>query len=424
MKLKEQLKKYFSTVAGILTVLILGALLIYGVFHFDSVKNGYTSIINILKPILYGIAIAYILKPLCKLYESLFHRILCKINAQKREKLVHVLAIAASLISGLLIIYCLLIILLPKLLQSILSIITILPDTAQRTIKWLQEYFRGNPTVLRHLNDFSDTVLPNVQTWLKEELIPSVQSLVSGISNSVINVFAWIKNILIGIIVSVYLLYGRKKFAAQAKLCLYSIFSKKRADWILKEATYADRMFSGFLSGKLLDSAIIGVICAIVCSILGIPNTALISVIIGVTNIIPFFGPFIGAIPSAILILIESPIKCLWFVIFIIILQQIDGNIIGPKILGNTTGVSSFWVLFSILLFGGLWGFLGMIVGVPLFAVIYDVLKQAVSYGLKKRGQEELLDAYHAATKQSDAQKKKPSIRQRITTLLQAKSKK
>ena len=274
------------------------------------------------------------------------------------------------------------------------------------------------------MNDFSDTVLPNVQTWLKEELIPSVQSLVSGISNSVINVFAWIKNILIGIIVSVYLLYGRKKFAAQAKLCLYSIFSKKRADWILKEATYADRMFSGFLSGKLLDSAIIGVICAIVCSILGIPNTALISVIVGVTNIIPFFGPFIGAIPSAILILIESPIKCLWFVIFIIILQQIDGNIIGPKILGNTTGVSSFWVLFSILLFGGLWGFLGMIVGVPLFAVIYDVLKQAVSYGLKKRGQEELLDAYHAATKQSDAQKKKPSIRQRITTLLQAKSKK
>lgn len=128
----------------------------------------------------------------------------------RNGKLVHVLAIAASLISGLLIIYCLLIILLPKLLQSILSIITILPDTAQRTIKWLQEYFRGNPTVLRHLNDFSDTVLPNVQTWLKEELIPSVQSLVSGISNSVINVFAWIKNILIGIIVSVYLLYGRK----------------------------------------------------------------------------------------------------------------------------------------------------------------------------------------------------------------------
>lgn len=346
------------------------------------------------------------------------------VSEQRREKLAHIFAIAASLISGLLIIYCLLIVLLPKLLQSVISIITLLPDTVQRTMKWLREYFQDNPTMLNYLNDFSESVLPDVQAWSKDELLPSIQSLMNGISNSIISVFAWIKNIVIGIIVSVYVLNGRKKFAVQGKLCLYGIFKKEWADWILKELAYADRMFSGFLSGKLLDSAIIGIICAIGCAILKIPNVMLISVIIGVTNIIPYFGPFIGAIPSEVLILIESPIKCIWFVIFIIILQQIDGNIIGPKILGNTTGLSSFWVLFSILLFGGLWGFIGMIIGVPLFAVFYDGVRKLVVHGLKLHNQEELLDKYNSAKEVKKSTPKGKTIYQRIIEIRNSKRKK
>ena len=117
----------------------------------------------------------------------------------------------------------------------------------------------------------------------------------------------------------------------------------------------------------------------------------LVSVIVGVTNIIPFFGPFIGAIPSALLIFMDSPLQSLWFLVFILVLQQVDGNIIGPKILGNTTGLSSFWVLFSILVFGGLWGFVGMVIGVPLFAVIYDVIKKLVFYGLRRNGREDMI---------------------------------
>lgn len=422
--MSEKVKKFFSNIMGILIVIVIGSLVVYGIFHLNSVKNIFLLIINILKPILYGLFIAYILKPMCIYFEALFGRILHAVSEQRREKLAHIFAIAASLISGLLIIYCLLIVLLPKLLQSVISIITLLPDTVQRTMKWLREYFQDNPTMLNYLNDFSESVLPDVQAWSKDELLPSIQSLMNGISNSIISVFAWIKNIVIGIIVSVYILNGRKKFAVQGKLCLYGIFKKGWADWILKELAYADRMFSGFLSGKLLDSAIIGIICAIGCAILKIPNVMLISVIIGVTNIIPYFGPFIGAIPSAVLILIESPIKCIWFVIFIIILQQIDGNIIGPKILGNTTGLSSFWVLFSILLFGGLWGFIGMIIGVPLFAVFYDGVRKLVVHGLKLHNQEELLDKYNSAKEVKKSTPKGKTIYQRIIEIRNSKRKK
>ena len=158
-------------------------------------------------------------------------------------------------------------------------------------------------------------------------------------------------------------------------------------------------MFGGFIDGKLVDSAIIGVLCYIGASILRFPNALLVSVIVGVTNIIPFFGPFLGAIPGALLILIDSPIKALWFLVFILFLQQLDGNVIGPKILGNHTGVSSFWVLFSILLFGGMWGIVGMVIAVPLFAVIYDLLRRLVIRGLKKHGCEDMLGTYFGKAK-------------------------
>ena len=199
----------------------------------------------------------------------------------------------------------------------------------------------------------------------------------------------------IGIIVAVYMLASRKRFVQQGKLVLHSIVRPRWAQLITEEVKYADKMFGGFINGKIMDSAIIGVLCYIGCLIFKFPSALLVSVIIGVTNVIPFFGPFIGAIPATLLILIQSPIKALWFVLFVLVLQQLDGNIIGPKILGNTTGLSSFWVLFSILLFGGLWGFVGMIVGVPLFAVIYDVIKKLVFHGLRRNGQLDQMTIYH-----------------------------
>ena len=258
-----------------------------------------------------------------------------------------------------------------------------------------QEIIASNEQLLDFIETSYDKLQANLDTWVKETLLPSMQSILSGAAVGVMSFVAFLKNLVIGLIVSVYLLASRKKFGQQGKLILYSLVKRRWADLFLEEICYADKMFGGFINGKILDSAIIGVLCYIACLIFKFPSALLVSVIIGVTNVIPFFGPFIGAIPATLLILIQNPIKALWFVLFVLVLQQVDGNIIGPKILGNTTGLSSFWVLFAILLFGGLWGFVGMIIGVPLFAVIYDVIKKLVIHGLKRNEELEMVTTYH-----------------------------
>ncbi len=209
--------------------------------------------------------------------------------------------------------------------------------------------------------------------------------LVTGISLSVMNVINIVKNLLIGLIVAIYVVNSKETFISQAKKITYSILPEPNAAFVIDQFRLAHRMFGGFIIGKMIDSLIIGVICFVGMSILNIPYVMLVSVIIGVTNIIPFFGPFIGAIPSALLILLANPLKSLYFLVFVLVLQQFDGNILGPKILGDSTGLSSFWVLFSILLFGGLWGFIGMVIGVPLFAVIYHLIRLTVNHFLRKK---------------------------------------
>ena len=195
-----------------------------------------------------------------------------------------------------------------------------------------------------------------------------------------------LKDILIGLIVSVYLLARKDTFAAQSKKIIYSLLPTRYGDLVVEEVRSAYRIMSGFINGKLVDSAIIGVICLICCNILRFPYPALVATIIGVTNIVPFFGPFIGAIPCFFLILLVNPLQAVYFALFVLVLQQFDGNILGPKILGDSTGLASFWVLFSILLFGGLFGFAGMVLGVPVFAMLYSILSRLVARGLRQRG--------------------------------------
>ena len=221
-----------------------------------------------------------------------------------------------------------------------------------------------------------------------------VGSFVTGVGSSVLKVLQFVYDLLIGLIVAAYLLASRKRFARQSVLVVRSILSPRWANIILDEVAFIDKMFGGFIDGKIVDSLIIGVLCYIGCSVFKFPNALLVSAIVGVTNVIPFFGPFIGAIPSTVLIMIDDPIKGLWFILFVFALQQLDGNVIGPKILGDRTGISSFWVLFSIILCGGLWGFVGMIIAVPLFAVLYDLVKKLVIRGLKKKKQMELWQEY------------------------------
>ena len=282
---------------------------------------------------------------------------------------------------------------LPQLYLSIVGLVNAVPEYIRIMQQWLLDFLADNPeiqtAVLPYYNSLAQSVeqwlssdmLPNLESvnstldWLKAEILPQLTGVVSSVSSGVVALALLLKDILIAIIVSVYLLARKDVFAAQSKKIVYSVFRTDVADLLVEETRSAYRILSGFINGKLVDSLIIGIIALVCCNLFRFPYPMLLAVIIGVTNIIPFFGPFIGAIPCALLILLVSPLKCLYFVIFIFVLQQFDGNILGPKILGQSTGLSAFWVVFSIMLFGGLFGFVGMFIGVPTFAVIYSNIR-------------------------------------------------
>ena len=278
----------------------------------------------------------------------------------------------------------------PQLITSVTSLYYTAQTSITRFMRWVntQEVFLDNETLMGYFNNAYDAIADNLTT-LRTTLLPSlqnIQGILSGVGVGVMSVVTWFKNLLIGLIVAVYLLASRKKFAKQAKMILYSVVKPHWAQLIQEEVLYADKMFGGFINGKIMDSAIIGVLCYFACIIFKFPSALLVSVIIGVTNVIPFFGPFIGAVPATLLILIQSPIKALWFVLFVLVLQQLDGNIIGPKILGDSTGLSAFWVIFAVTFFGGLFGFVGMLIGVPTFAVIYALVRNFAEFKLGKKG--------------------------------------
>ena len=393
MDKKPHLKPYLYAMVAGFGAIALSIALYFVFYRFDGIKKGASVLAGILMPFIYGGVMAYLLRPFCNWVERLLEQVL----PSRFRKTIDGVAVAASVVFGLLVVYALFMLIIPQLISSIMTLSLNFQSQLDLFMSWVTRFFADNDAVYSFLNDAYDTLRDNFTAWLRTSVMPSIRQIVSGVGISVLNVLVVLKNVLIGVIAAVYFLSTRKKFAAQGKLLLYSVFRPDWADLILEELAYIDRTFGGFIIGKIVDSAIIGVLCYMVCVIARFPSALLVSVIIGVTNVIPFFGPFIGAVPATLLILITDPIKALWFVGFIFILQQLDGNVIGPKILGNTTGLSSFWVLFSILLFGGLWGFVGMIVGVPLFAVIYDLIRKFAFRGLHKNGQLDKLQAYHQA---------------------------
>ena len=390
---KPHIKPYLYGMLAGFGAISLSIIFFFLIYRFDGFGDAISTLTGILMPFIYGAVIAYLLKPVCNTIEAFLRRFI----PEKMKGLINALSVTFTILFGLLLVYALFMMIVPQLITSV----TTLYYTAQRNfakfVQWANhvEFFEQNTQIMDLLNSAYDTVSTSIDTLVKTKLLPSMQNILSGAALGVLNVVVVLKNLVIGIIVAVYMLASRKRFVQQGKMVLYSVVKPRWASLITEEVKYADRMFGGFINGKILDSAIIGLLCYIGCLIFKFPSALLVSVIIGVTNVIPFFGPFIGAIPATLLILIQNPIKALWFVLFVLVLQQLDGNIIGPKILGNTTGLSSFWVLFAILLFGGLWGFVGMIVGVPLFAVIYDVIKKLVIHGLQRHQELTLLNSYH-----------------------------
>lgn len=393
MDKRPHIKPYLYGMLAGFGAIALSIIFFFLIYRFDGFGSAISTLTGILMPFIYGAVIAYLLKPVCNTIEGFLRRFI----PEKMNGLISALSIALTILLGLLLIYALCMMIIPQLITSVTTLYYTAQRNIARFVQWANhvEFIENNQQIMDLLNNAYDTLNTSVDNLVKTKLLPSMQNILSGAAIGVLNVVTWAKNLVIGIIVAVYMLASRKRFVQQAKLVLYSVFKPVWAGRIIEEIQYADKMFGGFINGKIMDSAIIGVLCYIGCLIFKFPSALLVSVIIGVTNVIPFFGPFIGAIPATLLILIQNPIKALWFLLFVLVLQQVDGNIIGPKILGNTTGLSSFWVLFAILLFGGLWGFAGMIVGVPLFAVIYDVIKKLVIHGLRRNEELDMLNTYH-----------------------------
>ena len=370
----------------------MSLILFFILYRLQGIGDALKTLSDILAPFVYGSVVAYLLRPLCNTYESFFAEVLPK----PVKKMANGIAVGLSLVTGILVVYALIIMIAPQLYASVLSLWNSLPDKINQFLAWATETFGEDERLVQYFNTSYQLLYRELENWAQNTLMPYVTSIVGELGSSVLKVLNFVYDLLIGLIVAVYLLGSRKKFARQSVLMVRSALKPRWAEMVLNEVAFIDRMFGGFIDGKILDSAIIGVLCYIGCLIFKFPNPLLIAAIVGITNVIPFFGPFIGAIPSTFLILIEDPIKALWFVLFVVVLQQLDGNIIGPAILGDRTGLSSFWVLFTIILFGGLWGIVGMIIAVPLFAVIYDTVKRLVRRGLYNKEQQEIWQKYKA----------------------------
>lgn len=387
------MKRYLKigiTGAEILASGILCAFVLFKMPVIISVLKGIT---EILKPFLYGVVFAYLLAPLCNKIEEKLFQFFPKAKAKAR-RFICFIAIVISLCVAIAVIWLIIMMIIPQVWDSVMKIIQMVPQKLIVVNNWIEHMLENQPELQAYFEEFSSQAESNIDSLLNVDTIQKVQSIINSLSVQLFGVLGVVKNIFLGLLISAYLLGSRKLFGAQAGLILHGVFSDKWAKIIEEEIRYTDKMFNGFLVGKIIDSAIIGLLCFAGTSIMGFEAPAFISVIIGITNIIPFFGPFIGAIPCGLLLLLENPMHCLYFIIFIFVLQQLDGNVIGPKILGNTTGVSSFWVLFAILLFGGMWGVVGMVIGVPLFAVIYDIIRKLVYRGLRKHKRESMITDY------------------------------
>lgn len=388
---KSDFKKYIYTGITAVAVIAFCILFWYCIQYWDSVMGMIKKILGIVAPIIYGAVLAYLTSPIYNRVRDGVKKLLA--GVWKDEKHVNGLAKAVGTLASLALVLAIVAgmfqMLIPQLLESLKGIRDSFPQYLQNLYTWIQQVLSDNP-------DIEEMVINNLQNgvqtfegWLQNSFtridMNRLADFVTGVSSSVISLLEFVKNWLLGLIVMVYLLNIKDVLIAQAKKIVYSCLNLRWANSVVEEMRLVNQMFGGFIIGKLVDSLIIGIICFVGVSLMKMPFPMLLSVIIGVTNVIPFFGPFIGAIPTGFLVLLVSPIKCLYFLLWILLLQQFDGNILGPKILGNSTGLSSFWVLFSILLFGGLFGFVGMIIAVPAFAVIYDLIAKAVHYSLRRK---------------------------------------
>lgn len=364
-----------------------------------------------LEPVLYGAFIAYLLAPMVNFFEdNLFARPVKRAREQGRMTATGVRAVSLLMTWAVICVlfYLLASVLLPELYKSVLQLVSNVENYYNIISGWVEHLLESNPAVETWVANQMDTAYEKATTWLEKEALPQAQTVMLVAAGGVMSILNFLKTLLVGVIVSIYLLATKERCAAHARKLAYSLFPQEQIHWVLRGTHKVDGIFSGFVRGKLLDSLIIGILCFFCCSILEFPYTPLVSVIVGVTNIIPFFGPFLGAIPSTFLILLVSPMKALYFLIFILALQQLDGNVIGPKILGDKTGLPSLWVIIAILVGGSFFGLPGMFFGVPVCACLYSAAAFWMEYRLRKKELPLNTDAYAEDVPQKAAEPAAP----------------
>lgn len=366
----------------------------YLIFHISNILTNLNKIMNIIMPVLIGLIIAYLLTPILntlekKILNPLFDRMRLK-RTEKRDRLVRGIGVILTSLLLILLIYILVGMLVSQIVPSMQTIVKDFDTYVDNLSSWLNKLLEDNPDVRNYVLPQVDNLSKELEEWLADttNLLSKSSEVLKTVSLSILNILKFMWNFVIGFIISIYVLCSKETFASQGKKVIYAVFERSTANTVLRGVRFVHHTFSGFISGKVLDSVIIGLLCFIGTTLLNIPYAMLVSVIVGVTNIIPFFGPYLGAIPSAFLILLvdlSHPQKCLYFILFILVLQQFDGNVLGPKILGDSTGLSGFWVIFAITVFGGLFGIPGMIIGVPIFAVIFASVRYSVNRSLRKK---------------------------------------
>lgn len=379
-------------------LVIVACILVYfAMLRIEAISNTFSKILDILKPVLYGCLIAYFLNPIVRKVDQYLMPVLKKNmkNKEKAKNLSRSIGVAVAVIVLIAVVAALVNMLIPELINSIRNLIFTLPSQINQLVKQANNIKLDDSTMTSVLKNAMNEASTTLQNWIRTDLLNKVNEVMTHLTVGLYTLIMEMFHAVVGVIVSVYILFGKEKFISQSKKAAYAILPAEHANLLIHIAVKTNEIFGGFIIGKMIDSIIIGILCFIGTSILNMPYAMLVSVIVGVTNVIPFFGPYIGAIPSAVLIALADPVKGIYFLIFILLLQQFDGNILGPKILGNSTGLSAFWVIVSILLGGGLFGIVGMLFGVPTFAVIYYIVKLLLDNRLEKKKLPTLSEDYN-----------------------------
>ena len=392
---RDSNRRYFKWGLTALVVIFISILLVVIFTNLPGFFTVLASIGKILSPLISGVVIAFLLNPLVNFVDCRLRPLLQKkLKAQTAKNLSRTAGIVMALIVAGILVYGFFAMLLPQLYESVMSIVDNAGTYFNSIETWATNVLEDNPDIQGYVDKGLEQLRGFIENWVKTTFLSDMSKLVTTVSTSVIAVIKSLTNFIIGLVASIYMLWSKDTFRAQTKKIMVATMRPSAADRLLALGRNAYRIFNGFIIGKLIDSAIIGVLCYIGCEILKMPFTALVATIVGITNIIPFFGPIIGAVPSAFLILLVDPLKAFYFVIFVIVLQQLDGNVIGPKILGNTVGISGFWVLASITIAASIFGFAGMLLGVPVFALIYVLISDGVNARLRKKQHSTVTEDY------------------------------